>query len=410
MTGKLPGKHKFFITMSFLAYVVMAIPYTVHGSLAPVTMELYGISAAQQGFLLTMQSVGALGAAMFIALKGERYNKIHTIAFGLIIIGVMGAIIGSAPAYAVLLIIVIIVGIGVTFIDIMMNGVMSDVYPERKNTLLSLVHGFYMLGAMLVPRMVTLIANPDEPWTFSRPFHVLLVAGLAVGALYLISGRRIMPETPYGDMEAMKVRVTENPAEIFKTKTAWFFIAVGLLYFTFQIGVMMWLPTYTIQNVGADFSTGGMALTVFFAGNLVMRFAGPLFLKLMSPRILYSVFGIIAGVLMVCALLADNIALMFILLAGAGFTQGASVPAFMILCINAFPDRTASAASITTLCVGFATFTAPLWMGVMSAYTDGFLVPLLIICGCLFIAAGLILIGGRTRKNEHKRDGSFYVR
>ena len=383
--------------MSFLAYVTMAIPYTVHGSLAPVTMELYGITAAQQGLIMTMQGLGSLGAALFVALKGERYNKIHTIAFGLIIIGVVGGIVGSAPAYAVLLMMVVLLGVGGTFIDIMMNGVMSDVYPERKNTLLSLVHGFYMVGAMLVPRMVTLIASPDEPGTFSRPFHVLLVAGLAVGALYLISGRRIMPETPYVDMEALKIRVTENPAEIFKTKTAWFFIAVGLLYFTFQMGTTMWLPTFTMQHTGADFSTAGMALTVFFAGNLVMRFVGPFFLKGMSPRVLYSVFGGISAVLMICALLTTNITLMFVLLAGAGFTQGAAVPSYIILCINAFPDRPASAASLTTLCVGVANLTAPLWMGVLSAYTDGFLVPMLTICGCLLLAAALIFIKGEKR-------------
>jgi len=395
LTEKLTAKHRFFISMSFLCYVTMAIPYTVHGSLAPVTMELYGITAAQQGLILTMQSVGSLGAAIFIALKGERYNKIHTIAFGLIIIGVMGAIIGSAPAYAVLLGIVIIVGVGVAFIDIMMNGVVSDVYPTRKTTLLPVVHGFYMVGAMLVPRMVTLIASPDDPSTFSRPFHVLLVAGLTVGTLYLISGRRIMPETPYVDMESMKIRVTENPAEIFKTKTAWFFIVVAFLYFSFQMGVTMWLPTFTIQHTGADYSTAGLSLTMFFAGNLVMRFMGPIFLRLLSPRMLYSIFGVIAGVVMVGALFSENIVLMFVLIAAAGFFQGSSVVAFMLMCIDAFPGRTASASAITSLCVGAANLTAPFWMGAMSAVTDGFLVPLVIICGCLFAASGLVFFLGK---------------
>ena len=390
LTEKITGKHKLFITMSFLAFVVMAIPYTVHGSLAPVTMELYGITAAQQGLIMTMQSVGALGAAMFIALKGEQYNKIHTIAFGLLICGVMGAVIGAAPTYVILLLIVIVVGVGVSFIDIMMNGVVSDVYPSRKNTLLPIVHAFYMVGAMLVPVIVTMIATPDRPETFTRPFHVLLAAGLVVGILYFISGRRIMPETPYLNMDAMKKRVAENPAEIFKTKKAWFFIAVGILYFTFQIGTAMWLPTFTIRNTGADFSMGGMALSVFFAGNLVMRFLSPLFFRVLSPRILYSLSCAISGALMVAALFAGNIALMFVLVAAAGFTQGAAVAAFMLMCIDAFPDRTASAASITTLCVGTASLTAPFWMGALSAVAGGFMIPMLMICGCLFAAAALI--------------------
>jgi len=390
LTERITPKHKFFIFMSFWGYIVLAFPTTIHGSLAPVTMELYGINAAQQGLIMTMQAAGMFGTAIFISLKGERYNKIHSIAFGLIIVGIMGAAIGSAPVYAVLLVMAVLIGFGNTFIDIMTNGVISDVYPARKNSLLPLVHGFYMVGAMIVPAVVTALASPAHPETFSRPFHVLTVLAFVVCALYFISGRRIMTETPYVNMDAMKKRVTENPAEIFKTKRVWFFMIVGFLYFSFQMGTAMWLPTFTIRNTGADFTTGGLMLSVFFAGNLVMRLVSPLFFKAFSPRIIYSVFGIISGAFMAAALFAENIALMFVLVAIAGFMQGSSVAAFMLICIDAFPGRTASAASITTLCSGSATLSAPFWMGALSAYTDGFLVPMLIICCCLFAASALI--------------------
>jgi len=394
-TEKLAPRHKIFILMSFMCYVVMAIPYTVQGSMAPVTMEFYGITAGQQGLIMTMQAVGGFGTALFIALKGERYNKIHAIAFGLFVIGAIGGVIGFAPVYTLLLIIIIVMGIGVTFIDVMMNGVMSDVYPERKTVLLPFVHGFYMVGAMLVPGLVTLITNPDRPETFIRPFHVLFFMALAIGIIYFICGRRIRSETPYIDMEAMKKRVVENPAEVFKTKKAWFFIGVGLLYFTFQIGAMMWLPTYAMYDAGTDFTTGGMTLTVFFGGNLVMRFMTPLFLRIFSPRMLYSLSGIISGAFMVGALFTENITLMFVFIAAAGFTQGAMVAAFMLICLDAFPGRTASSASITTICVSSATLSAPLWMGVMSGQVGGFLVPMLVISGCLILAAALIFFKGR---------------
>jgi len=395
LTEKLDSKHKVFILMSFLSYVVMAIPYTVQGSMALVTMAFYDIDAGQQGFIMTMQAVGGFGTALFIALNGERFNKIHAIAFGLFVIGIVGGIIGFAPTYVLLLMIVVMMGVGVTFIDVMMNGVMSDVYTEKKTTLLPFVHGFYMVGAMLVPVLVTLITDPERPETFTRPFHVLFVMALAIGIIYFICGRRIRSETPYINMEAMKKRVVENPAEIFKTKKAWFFIGVGLLYFSFQIGAMMWLPTYANIDAETDFTTGGLTLTVFFGGNLVMRFMTPLFLRVFSPRILYSVFGIISGAFMVGALFTESVALMFIFIAAAGFTQGAMVAAFMLICIDAFPGRTASAASITTICVSSATLSAPLWMGVMSGQVGGFLIPMLMICGCLFAASVLVFFKGR---------------
>ena len=392
LTEKITAKHGFFIVMSFWGYIVLAFPTTIHGSLAPVTMEFYGISAAQQGLIMTMHAAGMLGTALFIGLKGESFNKIHAIAFGLVVVGIMGAAISSAPIFAVLLVMAVVLGFGNTFIDVMMNGVMSDVYPSRQTTLLPLVHGFFMVGAMLVPAVVTALASPEQPDSFVRPFHVLFILALTVAALYFISGRGIMKETPYTDMSAMKKRVAENPAEIFKTKEAWFFIVVGFLYFSFQMGTAMWLPTFAIRNAGADYMTGGLMLSMFFAGNLVMRLVSPLFFKKFTSRVIYSVFGFISGAFMVAALIADSIPLMFVLIGLAGFTQGAMVAAFILLCIGAFPGRTASASSITTISSGTATLTAPFWMGALSAYTDGFLVPMLMICVCLFAASALIFI------------------
>jgi len=395
-TEKLSAKNKFFVLMSFMAYMVLAVPFTVQGSLAPVTMEFFGINAAQQGLIVTMQAAGSFGIALFIALNGERFNKIHTIAFGLFVVCIMGAAIGTAPSYAVLLAMVVVMGVGVTFIDIMQNGVISDVYPKRKNTLLPLVHGFFAVGAMLTPGIVTLTSDPARPETFSRPFWILCIVALIVGSLYLFGGRRIIAETPYKNMDAMKQRVAENPAEVFKTKKAWFFMGVGLLYFTYQLGMIMWLPTFTIQNTGVDFTTGGMALTVFFAGNLVMRFVGPLFFRVLSPRIIYSVFGAAGAALMVCALFTGNINMMFVFIGAGGFMQGSSVASFMLICIEAFPGRTASASSITTLSSGIATLTAPLWMGALSAYT-GFLVPMIMVCCCLFAGAALVFFKGAEK-------------
>jgi len=276
----------------------------------------------------------------------------------------------------------------------MMNGVVSDVYPARKNTLLPLVHAFFAVGAMLTPWFVTLTADPADPETFSRPFHFFCIFALAIGVLYLITGRRIKSDTPYVNMDAMKQRVAENPAEIFKTKKSWFFLVVGLLYFTFQVGNIMWLPTFTIRNIGADFSTGGLVLTLFFAGNLVMRFVSPVFFRAMSPRIIYAAFGSIAAVIMIAALFSPNIGLMFALVIAAGFMQGSSVAAFMLITIDAFPDRTASAASITTFSSGISTLTAPLWMGALSAYT-GFLAPMIIVNCCLLFASILIFFKGK---------------
>jgi fucose permease len=396
------SKHRLFIAASFCAFFVMALPLTVQGSIAPLTMAYYGISAAQQGLIITMQSAGAFCTAIFIALRGERYNKIHIIALGIIIICIMGAVIAGVPFYALLLGLIVIVGIGTSFIDVMMNSVFSDVYPKQKNVVIPIVHAFYSVGATVVPIFVTLLVDTNVPSTFSYLYRLLFILAIPVFVLYFISGRRIMADTPYTNLEAMKKRVADNPAEIFKTKTAWFYLAVGMMYFTFQIGNTIWLPTYAIRETGADFSIGAMMVTAFFGGTLVMRFLVPLFLRKLAPYQVFSCFGWVSVVLMLAALFADNSALMLALVAISGFFQGSNVATFILMCTEAFPERTASASALCSIAVGIAFLSAPLWMGALSDST-GFLFPMILICGVFFVSATLVFFHGKKSGKRPER-------
>ena len=390
-------KHKLFVISSFCSYFVLALPFTIQGSNAPVTMEYYGITAAQQGLIITMQSVGSLCTAIFIALKGEKYNKINSIALGLLIICLTGLVIAGAPAYAVLLLVIVLVGIGVTFIDIMMNGVIADVYTQKKNTLLPLAHAFFSVGATVTPIIVTSLANPASPISFTYPFRVSFILAGAVFVLYFLSSRRIMPDTPYIDMEAMKKRAVENPAEIFKFRESWFYFVVGLLYFTFQLGTIIWLPTFAIRHSGVDFETGGLMLTAFFAGSLLMRFISPLFLKKLTPRQVYMYFGWAAAAFMLAALFTGNTFLMIFFVAACGFFQGSNVATLVLMCCDAFPERTASASSIYSLSSGIASLTAPFWMGALSGIT-GFLLPMILIS--LALAASATMVFAQKEKTR----------
>ena len=102
----------------------------MQGSLAPVTMEYFGITATQQGLIVAMQSLGYLAIVPFLALKGENYNKIHSVVFGLIILIFVITAIGFMPTYIMLLALMAVLGVGLAFVDIMIHGVVPDVYDE----------------------------------------------------------------------------------------------------------------------------------------------------------------------------------------------------------------------------------------------------------------------------------------
>ena len=403
--GKFTGKHMLFIAASFISFFMFAIPYNMHGSNAPVMMEFYGIRATQQGFVITMQSVGAIATAIFIALKGERYSKIHVISLALVIISLSCVAIGLVPAYTVLVILIVALGVGNASIDVMMNGVIADVYGEKKDTFLPIVHGFFVIGAMFAPIFIGFVVDPARPETFAQPFRILSVFAAMVFLLYFFSGRSIRQDTPYIAMEAMKKRVRENPAELFKTKKAWVYFIAALLYVTFQYGTNMWLPTYALQNVDADFRTSGLMVTAFYGPALAMRFLTPLFLRRISHRIFYSVLGFAAALIMIAAYLIQSIPVMFALIITVGFLQGSIIVVLIMMLTDSFPGRSGSASAIVALAGGTGTLTAPLWMGALSEYIGGFRIPMIMICCSLAASAIVVFLFGeplKTGQNEQK--------
>ncbi len=376
--------HALLLVTCFCMYIAYALYVNIFGTNASVMMGFFGISSVEQGFLLTMQSVGGLLMAVFLALFGERYNKITVLCLGLLVLAAACLGVGLAQSYTVVMVCVLLAGVGYTNIDVMMNGMVSDIFPQRKNTFLPLIHAFYGLGAMLAPLFASALVREDESGSFRIPYLIIAVAAFAIFAVSFFVGKAVRKDTPYADLTALRQRARANPAEVFRSGKAWLLLLCGTLYFSFLMGTASWLPTYYLQSFGMSLTQAGMMLTLFFAGALVMRFLSPLLLRKLNAMQLFACFGAGAGVAMLCALHTLDPTLAGALIALAGFLQGGNVAAFVILCCDAFPHRTASASSIMIFASSAATMTAPLWMGALSQQSGSFQLPLSIVCILLF--------------------------
>ena len=389
----LKKKHIAFIALAYCAYIVYAFYFNGFGTNAPAMMRYYHLTSARQGLIFTMQSIGGLFTSVYLALRGERYNKINVIAAGTLMVGATSLAAGFALPYTALILLVIAGGAGYTSMDVMVNSLIPELYPEQKNTLLPMAHAFFGTGAMTAPLLVTTLVNPDVPASFTRPFLLIGALGLGVSLVFWIVSRRVIPETPYADMDAVRKRVSDNPAEIFKTKKAWLFLIAGVLYFSFQIGIVSWLPSYC-REIGFEFGASGAMLTAFFVGSLVMRFCGPLILKKLTARKAYVLFGLLSVAAATAALLTVRPAAMMALFAVSGFMQGSCVAFLVLMATEAFPNRVASASSLIFIAATAAAMTAPLWMGGLAEYT-GFRVPLLLVGALMVVSVILVMRIGR---------------
>lgn len=405
MKQKMRGCLIALLLLCFGAFLLYGAHFNCFGPSTETMMDFFGIDESRQGMILTVQSIGGIVMTILLGLYGERINKIHGIAAGLGVMGVASVLIGTLPqycapgtGYGLMLVFSLLAGLGSLTVDLLMNGVITDVYPDRKNIFLPYVHGFYGVGAMVAPLYVSSLTSPEAPESFAWPYLILGIAAVVLCGGVFLNARRVNPLTPYQDMVALRKQARGNPAEVFRDGRAWLFLAAGFLYLCFQTGLSAWLPQYCLDRLDFTYDSSARICTFYFLGALIMRLVSPVIYKKLSVRNFYVLTIGTSAVLFALLLFlpcppAVITALVFVI----GLLQGASVPSLVILCSDAFPGRSASASSVIVLSVSLAALIGPTVMG--SIIRDGHhLGAMLLILGCLVLSILPLLFA--TRRKE----------
>lgn len=381
----------------FLSFMLYGLFFNAFGANAKLSMSFFQIREARQGLILTVQAVVGFAVTLFLSLYGERFNKLRAVALGLMVMAAASLLIGGLPllfpqgaGYPVMLALYAAAGVGAIIIDVLMNGVITEVYPERKDTFLPYVHAFYGVGAMLAPLFVTAVVQTERPESFAVPYALLGAIGLATLLPLALLIRRLNPQTVYADKAALRSRATGRPAEVFHTKKAWLLLGGSMFFLFFQTGVSTWLPAFCTEYLRFDYVTGARVVSLYFLGALAMRFLSPVIYRRMGAPRFFTLSVLLSFALFLVCFLArlPNAAFVALVTVG-GFTLGASVPSLIILCCDAFPTRTASASGIVVISVSLSSLIVPTVMGWMMQ-TLGYLAPMLTITACLPLSVLLV--------------------
>ena len=389
---------KLYFAICCIIYFLCAVFANAFGITSPDLQVFLGTTETQQGLIVTFQSIGGLLAAIFLALYGERFNKIKTIAVGTVAVAASALLVGLLPcfspqesgrsfAYNLLFAVLAIGGIGNSTVDLTMNSMVGDLYSKSKELHIPVIHTFYGAGAMLTP-IIFMCSFPL--WTgapsFSTPYLIIALVGLTCFAAYTFSAKKVIPHSPYADMRAARQQVTHNPAEVFTSLRAWGLILIAFLYAAFQYGLSIWLSTYNIQRAGLSQTHSGYVVSAYFSVALVMRLFSPKILTRISASKYYAIFGAAAAISLAVAFCSNSTVVFIIFLLLGGFLQGGLVPCFMIVASNAFPNRQSAAASLFLIALNLAGLLVPLMMGVVIEYIS-FQLAMLFITLCLFLSA-----------------------
>lgn len=382
----LDKKIKRFISVLFLAFICYAFFTVLLGSQAPLMMQFYGISEAEQGFITTILSVGGIFAAVLCALFGESFKKLKALGWGLAVLALVTLLIALAPPYSIVIICALFAGIAYTFIDIMVNSTITQYFSSDSKKLLPMAHMFFGVGAMAGPYLMTAIVNPDLPRSFTLPYLLVGLLTAAVFVLYIFSARNVSHVVRSAAPTGQKIR----PTEVFRTGKFWAILASGVLFCCFTTGIVAWFPTYFNQSKAFSLEMSGLMLTLFFAGSLAMRFLGPFFFSKIKPQKIFVTFSILSIAFMLIALFSSDIVPIILFTVLSGAFQALNMPALIFIGCALFPTRHASATSVAIFSYNIGGIIAPLLLG-MLADKIGFQIPMVL--SCALFAAGVAVMG-----------------
>ena len=305
--------------------IVLSVCHFIHdvyssflSPLLPLLIEKLSMSLTQAGFLSSIMQIPAL-MNPYIGILADRISVRYFIILAPALTAVPMSLIGLAPSYGILLILLFITGISVSLFHVPSPVMISRLAGSKKGRGMS----FYMTGGELARAVGPLVAVGMVSLAGLEGFYPIMVFGLAASAWLYFNFR----EVPISVDKNRKISVLQTWRElrfILMPLTA-ILIARGFMH----ASLAAFLPTFIKLETG-DLWLAGAALTifeisgvggVFAAGSLSDRFGRRriLLISLLGAPISLLVFAWIGGWIR------------FLTLAVIGFTLLSTTPVMLAL-------------------------------------------------------------------------------
>lgn len=219
-----------------------------------------GIEAVRAGFLLAVLVASGVAAS--------RLGKAHSLAIGGILLAAGLFAYAVAPAYALVLAAVVLVGIGGGVFEGLLNPLVQDAHPTDSGRYLNITNAFFSVGILVSVLVVGDLLTRGVGWRY-------LVAG--VGLLALITGVLFVPlaraERIMRAKQSVRVSVRRESRSILADKRFWVFAIAMFCGGGAEGGFTFWSASYAQLNLGAMARGGALATAAFSAGMVVGRLA-----------------------------------------------------------------------------------------------------------------------------------------
>jgi len=278
--------------------------------LLPLLIEKLSMSLTQAGFLSTIMQLPAL-LNPYIGVMADRISVRYFVILAPALTAIPMSLIGMAPSYGVLLILLFITGVSVSVFHVPAPVMISELSAARKGRGMS----FFMTGGELARSVGPLVAVAAVSVFGLEDFYPVMIFGL-LSTVWLYFKFRTAPVTRVSSKRRYSILETWRNLSYVLLPLSAILVARGFMH----ASMTAFLPTYIKMETG-NLWLAGIALTLFEAAGVAGVLAAgsisdwfgrrkTLLISMLGAPLFLFVFTLSGGWLRVAALIATGFTLL----------------------------------------------------------------------------------------------------
>ncbi len=254
--------------LTFLMFMMFAMTTDSVGVIIPQIVKEFHLSLTAAGAFHYATMAAIAGSAILLGFLADRLGRKPTIVIGLTLFAVNSYLFIFGHSFGFFLCLLTVSGVSIGIFKTGALALIGDISSStaQHTSTMNLVEGFFGVGAIIGPAIVTYLINADVSWKW-----LYSIAGTLCVLLILIASSVRYPTTMRAAEQAVDLRRTMH---MMGNPYALAFGVGALLYVAIEASVYVWGPLYLAGYRGRWVLAVSYAISVFFFLRAAGRFLG----------------------------------------------------------------------------------------------------------------------------------------
>ena len=292
----MPNSKTFLTAGCFLAFFAFGFIDNLKGPVLPELLRSEQLSLSQGGTILFGAYIGFIIATLVTGVLADVIGNRQVLLLSGICLcaGLIG--VSLANSYAILILMMSVVGLGLGAIELGANGLIVELHRENPGRYLNLLATFHGTGSFLVPLYAAWLINFGVGWQ-----NIFLSSVLLSGILTLVFV--VAPASEVIKLPQVScLKWSEILRVGFAGEMGWYYLLISS-YVAVELGLAAWLMEYLQQIRGQTVAQSSLTLSGFFVMIMLGRFFGSFvverlgYLKVVGASLLGGLACLTVGIL-----------------------------------------------------------------------------------------------------------------